>query len=271
MWSLTLSAAKYALVIGIGHYPQIDDGWWATSGDADVPLVCDILTANGFEKANIITLIDSQATYAGIIQAFEQLTERVSRNDTVYIHYSGHGQQITDTNGDEEDGFDEAWIPYDAASRYSDTYRGERHLLDDTLNKHLHAIRAKTGAGGKISVVADACYSGTSTRESGDNGVVRGTNPFIIPNVVSPKIAPYKVSWLTLTACKDNEVNRQVKIDGKYYGSLSYALYLLSDRIGDTPAADITIAVKELFDHRLQRSQSPQLEGPELMKLETLL
>ncbi len=270
--SISLYANKYALVIGIGKYPQVDDGWWIVNGDKDVPLIYDMLVKNGFEPANITQLINSEATYKGIGDSFRQLTERADKGDTIYIHFSGHGQQITDINGDEADGFDEAWIPYDALMVYSEQYRGERHLTDDTLNKWLHAIRYKIGKEGKLSVSVDACYSGTSTRNIEDNDIYRGTSlRFEIPNVVSHKIAPLKDDWITLTACADNEFVRQVKIENNYFGSLSYALYRLSDQISRLSAAELTVAVKELFDHLLPRTQQPQLDGPELLKLQPLL
>ena len=59
----------------------------------------------------------------------------------MYVHYSGHGQQMTDVHNDEKDGLDECWIPYDACRKASATYHGEKHLTDDELNVYLNAIR----------------------------------------------------------------------------------------------------------------------------------
>lgn len=101
------------------------------------------------------------------------------QGDVVYIHYSGHGQQMTDVHNDEKDGLDECWIPYDAYRKASATYHGEKHLTDDELNVYLNAIRNKIGAKGKLLVVIDACHSGDGTRGDEDE-VVRGVEDTLV-------------------------------------------------------------------------------------------
>lgn len=106
---------KHGLVIGLGQYQ--DKTWGTIHGDNDVPLVKDMLAACGYK--DIVTLVNKDATKDGVISSFENLSRKCKNGDIVYIHFSGHGQQITDVNGDEDDGFDEAWIPYDAMYAYS--------------------------------------------------------------------------------------------------------------------------------------------------------
>lgn len=155
-WCIT----RHGLVIGLGQYQ--DMAWGTLHGDKDVPLVKNMLTACGYK--DIATLVNKDATKAGIISAFDGLSKRCKKGDIVYIHFSGHGQQITDINGDEEDGFDEAWIPYDAMYAYSKSYKGENHLIDDEIAQWLNTIKGKIGASGKILLVVDACHSGDSDR-----------------------------------------------------------------------------------------------------------
>ena len=139
----TQAITKRALVIGIGDYPA-SSGWAKINGDKDIPMVEEMLTANGFSKTNIVELKNQQATCAAICRGFEDLITKSQTGDYVYIHFSGHGQQITDINGDEEDKFDEAWIPYDAGKKYeAGVYEGENHLLDDALNIYLNGLRSK--------------------------------------------------------------------------------------------------------------------------------
>ena len=112
--SLSVSAqTKRALVIGLGE--QQDKAWNKINGDKDVPLVQTVLKNAGFKS--LTTLVNRQATKAGIVRVFKQMAASCRKDDVVYIHYSGHGQQMTDVHNDEKDGLDECWIPYDACRK----------------------------------------------------------------------------------------------------------------------------------------------------------
>src|SRR3546814_10463699 len=102
-------AKKRALIIAVGAYPT-ETGWGTISSLNDVPLIQQTLTTQGFATEDITVVTDAQATKAGIIDALTQLQDRSERGDIIVIHYSGHGQQIFDDNGDEIDGKDEAKI-----------------------------------------------------------------------------------------------------------------------------------------------------------------
>ena len=162
---------KRALVIGIGDYPE-ESGWCKIHGDNDISIVTEMLEENGFEQVQI--LCNKAATKKGIIDALDNLAKKATLGDVIYIHFSGHGQQITDLDGDEPDGYDEAWIPYDACKDYSAKYKGQNHIVDDELFDFLNQLRAKVGDKGKIIVVSDACHSGSGSRGDEDEDVVRG-------------------------------------------------------------------------------------------------
>ena len=178
-------ADKYAIVVGIGDYPE-ESGWNRIHGNRDVELVTGMLVRNGFAEDDIVRLTDAGATKGAIRNAFMSLSGRIKSGDRVYIHFSGHGQQMTDTDGDEEDGLDEACVPYDALKEYSaGKYEGENHISDDELYLWLSDIADTAGADGHVLVVIDACHSGDATRGFGDGQdtvVVRGTaDVFVIP------------------------------------------------------------------------------------------
>ena len=44
----------------------------------------------------------------------KELVARIGQDDIVVFHYSGHGSQMTDLEGDEPDGLDETIVPYDS-------------------------------------------------------------------------------------------------------------------------------------------------------------
>lgn len=173
--SLSLSGTaqkKLALIIAIGDYDS-SQGWKDISSANDVPLIKQSLLKQGFKDENISLLQDKYATSKGIDLALEKLTAKVGPKDIVVIHYSGHGQQIQDLNGDENDGYDEALVPYDAPLYAPDDYDFSRHYSDDKLGERIYAIRQRAGQDGHVLVILDACHSGTATR---GEGLARGTD-----------------------------------------------------------------------------------------------
>lgn len=220
---LTQSQTKRALIIGIGK--QKDSSWNKINGDKDVPYVLEFLDNAQYEE--IITCVNELATKTGIVDAFIQLNNNCNPNDIVYIHFSGHGQQMTDAGQDEADGWDESWIPYDAYREYCQNDKGEKHLTDDEIGTMLNNIRAKIGPNGKMLVVIDACHSGSGTREFDDSDEsVRGiSNKFEIPDIMHQKrnVSVGTQRWITISACKDYQSN--FEMTGKKVGKLTYALW----------------------------------------------
>lgn len=238
--TFTISAwaqTKRALVMGISEYPAYDvqdAGWSKIHGANDVTLIAPILKKQGFV---VTTLANEHATIRTICGELERLVKKTNPGDIVYIHFSGHGQAIEDEDGDETDGWDESFIPYDAQRIYrKGVYAGEKHLTDDILNRYLTNIRHKAGSGGIVYVVVDACHAGSSYRgdDVEDSTFTRGTDvgfsktgktyaPRIDKrgNITVPDgkgMAPVCM----IEACRSYEVNTEIKQDGVYYGPLSY-------------------------------------------------
>lgn len=251
--SVTMSAqTRRALVIGIGEH--LDRNWAKINGDKDVPYVQQMLHDAGYR--DVRTLVNSQATKSGIVAAFRQLSSQCTVGDMVYIHFSGHGQLVTDVNGDEEDGWDEAWIPYDAFKKYCKEDKGEKHLVDDEINVLLTAIKNKIGEQGKLLVVVDACHSGDSSRGDELDETVRGVyDEFVIPVKKKTRTNRPAEKWLTLSACKDYQLNQEMK--SPQVGKLTYALYMLSKE------GALTIEAIDRFmkRYRSRLPQAPVLTG----------
>lgn len=219
---------KRALVIGIGK--QIDSSWGKINGDKDIPYICTMLRNAGFSK--ITTLENEHATKDKIVKGLAALSRKCQKSDIVYVHFSGHGQQMTDIHGDEfADRWDECWIPYDAYSRYSQSYNGSKHLTDDEIFFYINKISSKIGNEGKLLLVVDACHSGDSFYDNNTETIRGTTRKFIIPNsttnLKNDKItnkSKYN-NWIMLSACKEYEVNAELK--EPIAGKLTYALYIL--------------------------------------------
>ena len=243
---IAVSQNKLALIIAIGEYPQASKIRPIASVN-DVKYIKTALTRNGFSEKNIDTLINSKATKAAILNLLTQLSEKAKKNDIVVIHFSCHGQQIRDQKTieqgkDEDDGYDEAFLPYDALAKYSPTgYKGENHLRDDDLYPKLLAIRQKIGAGGSLLILLDACHSGTGTR-SESFAVTRGEPvPFPDPenpldSVINLSAAEAKQGFfetmtdsisnmVVISASSPHQENKQVIINNEELGSLSYSFY----------------------------------------------
>lgn len=285
--SLPLQAqTRRALVIGIGE--QQDKAWNKINGDKDVPFVQAMLKNAGFKF--VTTLVNRQATKTGIVGAFKRMTASCKYGDVVYIHYSGHGQQMTDVHNDERDGLDECWIPYDACRKVSATYHGEKHLTDDELNVYLNAIRNKIGAKGKLLVVIDACHSGDGTRGE-DDEIVRGVEDTLVvdslnarglyetfeaiksffisdngkENVINTKAKPLAERWITISACRSDQVNVEMKSPA--VGKLTYALWKElknSDKVNND---EFMRRIRKFVNRNTSsRPQQPEMTGEDINK-----
>lgn len=228
---------KRALLIGISDYGNVveDPNKWANiSGANDITLLTPAFKAQGF---SVTSLVDSEATHAGITKALEKLAKESKKGDLVYIHFSMHGQPFEDLNGDEEDGWDEALIPVDAEMLYTEgVYEGQNHLLDDELEVYFNNIRCKLGPEGQLVVILDACHSGTASR--GDDDHIRGTREGFSRSgkVYTPDRTKETNDYFMVAsakgqspvtfieACRSYQVNREVRDveTNTWYGSVSY-------------------------------------------------
>ena len=177
-------AEKRGLIIAIGDYPT--EGLWPKiSSVNDIPHIKSAFNSLGFLDDNILIIKDDQATKAGILIAFQKLIDESNSGDLIFIHYSGHGQQTVDANGDEIDGLDEAIVPFDSPLNYDDLhYKGENLITDDEISVITLELRKKIGKQGQLVLVMDSCHSGSGTRGVGRS---RGTDKIMAPDNYKPK------------------------------------------------------------------------------------
>lgn len=255
---------RRALLIGIGEYPPGSE-WTLVHGDNDVRIIREFLLGQGLRGECIETITNEKATKKGILLALERLTKIAGKNDAVYIHFSGHGQQVTDLDGDEGDGFDEAWVPYDARKKYvAGVYEGENHIIDDELNAYLKKLRAKVGPKGRITVVSDACHSGSGSRGLGDDEYFRGTDEkFILPaGAACWSGRSNTVEWLFIGACKSYQTNYEWKAqDGQFYGCLSYVIAGSDVDLSTAHYSDVLAKWAEAVDKIVRYPQEIDAEG----------
>lgn len=263
--AVTLPAReRRALLVGIGEYPA-ESEWTLVHGDNDVRIIREFLLGQGVKAECLETVTNEEATKKGILSALERLAKTAGKGDVVYIHFSGHGQQVTDLDGDEEDGFDEAWVPYDARKKYvSRVYEGENHIIDDELNAYLKKLRAKVGPKGRITVVSDACHSGSGSRGLEDDEYFRGTDEkFILPaGAARWSGRSNTVEWLFIGACKSYQTNYECKAsDGQFYGCLSYVIAGCDVDLSTAHYSDVLAKWAEAVDRIVRYPQEIDAEG----------
>jgi metacaspase-1 len=236
---------KIGLIVAVGKYPE-GGRWRDLSSENDIRYIKAALAKNGFDMGNVDSLLNEKATKKNILAAIEALYNKAKEGDIVVFHFSGHGQQIEDNNGDEGDGYDEALIPYDAGAMYDPVnYKGQNHLRDDELQAELTRIRTKIGSKGSLIVLVDACHSGTISRGT-QFAIARGEPiPFQTPQY-KPKLTKSANdldgftegssslgNMIVFSASSPNQVNYETKdAENNGVGSLSLAF---SKAINDLP------------------------------------
>src|SRR5262245_13145561 len=140
------------LSIHIGHNKVDPAGYGGWNGVLagclnDAHAMHDIASKLGYAPQ---LLLDADATSTNVLAALGSAAKRLRAGDILVVTYSGHGGQVADTNGDEDDGLDETWCLYD------------RQLVDDELA----AMWQQFAAGVRILVLSDSCHSGTVTRDA---------------------------------------------------------------------------------------------------------
>lgn len=146
---------KKALLIGI-NYPGTEAELKGCIND--VQNVKRFLCSHwGYKEGDIVTLTDDmqnprqKPTKANIIDGMQWLVRNAQPNDSLFFHYSGHGGQTKDLDGDEEDGYDEVIYPLD--------FKTNGHIVDDEIHA---TMVAPLPAGCRLTGIFDSCHSGSA-------------------------------------------------------------------------------------------------------------
>src|SRR5688572_25400270 len=104
--------AKKAVLIGINRYRM--PGADLRGCVNDVNNLQSVLTGHyGFVKSDIKVLTDFDATKKAMQAAIRTLITNAKKGDVLLLHYSGHGSNVPDKDGDEADKRDEILCPTD--------------------------------------------------------------------------------------------------------------------------------------------------------------
>ena len=182
---------RWALLIGINHYPHFPPDWQLEGCGNDVAVLRDALSRRfGFREDQIAVLRDEQATREGILAAMEALVRRAGKDDEVVFFYSGHGSYQSDGDeADEADGKDETLVPHDSGR----DPEPNRDISDDEIYLWLLRLTAKTPF---VTLIFDCCHSGNILRDA-FAGKMRGVPGDERPaNELAARIRPEEIPLL---------------------------------------------------------------------------
>jgi hypothetical protein len=266
--------AKKALLIGINRYriPGADLRGCAN----DVKNMREVLIdLYGFKASDITTLTDLAATKTAMQSAIGKLVTGARAGDVLLLHYSGHGANVPDADGDEADQRDEILCPTDLD--WKDP------LADDWLRTTFNKLKK----GVSLTVIMDCCHSGSNTRllyapdapsiprylpnpwdlmaeESGRK--LRGKVKRALrtsPSVARAKkdVVDADIGELLITGCRDTQTSADAHIGGSFNGALTYNLAkVLRGARGQISYLDLHRRTMEGL-RQGKFDQVPQLEG----------
>lgn len=282
---------RRAICVGINKFARFPQ--FALNGcvnDAkDMAALCKDLL--GFKSSQIKTLTDAQATKAAIMAQLKAavVDAKAGKLKSILFSLSSHGTQMADANGDEPDGMDEAFVPYDIAQK-GDQWDPATIISDDELNGWFAQLPSSV----LLEVFLDTCHSGSGLR--GAEFSLNAPRPrFIAPpegelqgpvkqHIVrgfhlTPKPAraassgqrakgvaasakdavagQHHILW---TGCKSNQTSADAYFSGRYSGAFTYYYVRVMRESKNTLSRKAVVAkVREALKGKF--SQVPQLEG----------
>ncbi len=279
----TKAQTKHALIFAIGDYPR-EGGWPTISSLRDVGFIETALKNQDFHDIKIVS--NSQATAKGISNALAEMINKVKQGDIVVIHFSSHGEQIEDDNGDETDGLDESIVTYNAklpfrgeslSKQEYDKFQAD-YFRDDLFGDYINQLRAKLGSNGDVVVFMDLCHSGTGTRGIAK---VRGGKPALVSKDFDPKkFASSDISgvfkekstsrgdesslatYVVYSAAEAGELDYETEDDNHQgIGSLSYAISKVFSNLNPNTTYRSLFAGIRTEMEKKSIQQHPVLEG----------
>lgn len=286
--------AKKALLVGINTYKYVRS---LKGCVRDVRNMADILMSfYGFQSDEIRTIVDESATRNTLMNRFDWLLDGSKEGDLLLFHFSGHGSQIPDRDGDElKDRLDEILCLHDMDFRNPDSY-----LLDDDFND----IIDRLPKGVFLTLCIDSCHSGTATRDIAyvtSELEIPPAEMKIQPRFIEPpadialrsygrpmgirrlgskikedkKVAGLEIAakakHILLSGCKDDQTSADALINNDYNGAFTYNLCkTIRDMRGAITYQELVKKVQNSLKFN-SFSQIPQLHGNENLQEERFL
>lgn len=271
-------AEQRALLVGVG---KLDiPGNDLPSIELDLDRMHEMLNLMGFEDRQIHTLQDEAATSAAVIAEFNGwLKQGVQPTDRVVFYFSGHGSNIPDLRGDQDEGVSQVLVTHDVRRVRDKGGPSLAGVLPDyRIAELLAAIPSRN-----VLFIVDSCHSGTVTRSFTLNNHSLGSSPVFVksydypgmpaspPRVVSRGVDASsheqqwdpKTNYVAITAAADNQEAIGTMNGGVFTLGLTEAVKrLTSDGKSPTPRElrdDADAYIRSKVDK--DQVHTPQLMG----------
>ncbi len=262
--------AKRAICVGINKfakYPQFT--LQGCVNDAkDMAALCKSML--GYKASEVSLLTDAKATKAAIMAKLKAAVAdaKAGKLSTILFSWSSHGTQMADTSGDEPDGMDEAFVPYDIAEKAGNW--DPAHIITDD---ELHDLFQQLPDNVLLEVYLDTCHSGTGLRGAEFSlhaprakyvapPTEQGTVPqkavagFVLQRgTESP--ASHQILW---SGCKSSQTSADAFFSGRYNGAFTYYfIKVMNDTQNKLSRKDVVEQMRSAMKGKF--SQVPQLES----------
>ncbi|KAA8915156.1 hypothetical protein TRICI_002701 [Trichomonascus ciferrii] len=247
----------------------------------------------GYREEDMVILTDDQKdprshpTKANILRGMQWLVAGAQTNDTLFLHFSGHGGQTEDTSGDEDDGYDEVIYPVD--------FQRAGHIVDDQI--HDICVRPLM-PGVRLTALFDSCHSGTvmdlpyvystqgtlkepnmlkdsaqglmsaaNSYAKGDIGSVVKTVGGLFKKATTGKSATERTKQfntspadvIQISGCKDSQTSADASMSGVATGAMSYAFITVMAQDSNQSYISLLNNMRSVMQGRF--SQKPQLSS----------
>jgi metacaspase-1 len=272
---------RQALLVGINNYQGVNGLQGCIN---DVTNVRSVLkTFFGLSNSDIRVLTDNRATKDNILRRLDNMVKSAETGDYLLFHFSGHGSQIRDREGDElADHMDELICPYDM--NWDDGF-----ITDDMLREILQQLKK----GVRMEILLDSCHSGTGTRDlsvgtasgltSAEPSRYRYLNPpvdiecrYLGDEEILRPVKSFRtdkeitLNHILWAGCKDSQTSEDAFIDGHYNGAFTYYFCKhIRESGGNISRAELYTRIKNSLKFN-RFSQVPQLECKDALKKENI-
>ncbi|KAF9311600.1 Ca(2+)-dependent cysteine protease [Podila horticola] len=288
---------RRALLIGINYTGHANP---LRGCVADTAIMKTFLLDVGFQEENIRVLTDDQVgtewmpTRDNILQNLTWLIHDAKEGDSYFLHYSGHGGQVIDLDGDEMEGLDNCIYPLDHAEKGP--------IIDDLLHSMLVQVLPP---GVRLTVVFDCCNSGSALDLPyiyASTGYIRGSSALgnlghelVEGNFGPDELKELQLKWQKLqleekefarqvglkaadadvimfSGCKDNQDSADVRFtQGGRSSSFGAMTYAFTKSIQENPMQsyqEMLNNIRELLKDKY--TQKPQLSSSRPMDMQML-
>lgn len=248
--STGVTAQKYALLVGVGDYPNLPESTQLLGPENDVEIIQNVLLKNKFDKKNIYSLVTKPSfespTRHNILARLKQLVATADEGDFFYLHFSGHGsrQPAKAQANDEADGLDEIFLPTDAGEWNAETGEVNNAIVDNEIAYYINAIRNR---GADVWIVFDSCHSGTMTRGAAMSDIrFRQVAPSILDIPTIPTNKPQSTASLPFSQWNEPGHNKDTGLQKALFNTVENSLSTTRGELIAFSAAQSTQTTPEM-------------------------